>query len=97
MILTVVVLSVVLALAAALAFTAWYRASRILRLRYRKTVVVTLRSGPAFRGVLFDADQHVVVLRSAELLAEGATTAHPVGVDGELLILRTEVLYVQVP
>lgn len=73
----------------------WFRSQRCLRGRYRSTVIVTLKTGRAFRGVLFDADDGTLVLRNAE-------TAEPdgsklVSVDGEVLVDRSQVEFVQRP
>jgi len=61
----------------------------------RKTVIVTLKSGMAFRGVLFDADPETIVLRNAEAVEAG--TDLPVKVDGEVLIDRSQVEFMQRP
>ncbi len=69
---------------------------RLLRQRLRRRVVLTLKSGEAFSGVLFDADRESVILREAEALGAGARGAN-VGVDGEVLVLRADVSYMQLP
>ena len=56
-------------------------------------VIVTLRSGEAFSGLLADMDEKTVLLHSAEAFGEG----RKVPVDGELLIPRGDVLYFQRP
>lgn len=66
----------------------------ILRDRVRSVVVVTLKTGEAYRGVLWDADHHALVLRNAHALAHGGER---IVVDGELLVLRTDVAYMQRP
>lgn len=63
------------------------------RLHYR--VVVTLKSGAAFHGVLWETDRVALVLRDAQAVPDG--TQAPVGVDGELLLLWADVDYVQRP
>ena len=91
---------VVLVLASSLWLTAligalsWFRSQRCLRGRYRSSVIVTLKSGLAFRGVLFDADAGTVVLRKAEAM-DGQNA--PLPVDGEVLLLRSEIEFVQRP
>jgi hypothetical protein len=72
----------------------WFRSQRCLRGRYRSTVIVTLKTGMAFRGVLFDADAGTLVLRSAQAIADGAA---PLTVDGEVLVDRSEVDFLQRP
>lgn len=67
----------------------------VINHRIRSTVIVTLKGGTSFRGVLFDHDRDAVVLRNAEHLVEGADRATPV--DGELLVLLADVLFIQLP
>lgn len=68
-------------------------ADRLMDGLYVERVVVTLRSGEAFSGLLADKDDKSLLLRSAESLTSGKA----VPVDGELLIPRADVLYVQQP
>lgn len=72
------------------------RPSRLLRDRLRRRVIVTLHSGDAFRGVLFEADRDVWVLREAEALGVGENRSNLL-VDGELLVLAVDIAYVQMP
>lgn len=65
---------------------------RVLRARAKKVVVVTLRSGATFRGVLVESDAEALVLKRTEALGDGT-----VPVDGELIVLRTEVDFIQAP
>lgn len=64
-----------------------------LRKRVRKDVIVTLKEGSTFRGVLFEADRVALVLRNVEHLVAGADRATPV--DGELIVLAGDVLFMQ--
>lgn len=73
----------------------WFRSQRCLRGRYRSTVIVTLKTGTAFRGVLFDSDPASLVLRNAEILSQGVKA--PVPVDGEVLMQFNEVEFIQRP
>jgi hypothetical protein len=66
---------------------------RVLRDRVFRTAIVTLKAGSSFRGVLYSHDREAMVLRNVEHLAEGADKPTPV--DGELVVLLTEVLYLQ--
>lgn len=68
---------------------------RLIREHLRRKVVVTLKSGDAFEGVLFAADSEALVLRNATVLEAGGTDRVPVPVDGELLLLRPDVAYLQ--
>lgn len=69
---------------------------RLLRQRLRRKVIVTLKSGDAFSGVLFEVDPESIVLRDVEAPGAG-TRGATVPVDGELLILRCDVAYMQLP
>lgn len=73
----------------------WFRSQRCLRGRYRSTVIVTLKTGTAFRGVLFDSDPGSLVLRNAEILSQGVKA--PLSVDGEVLMQFSEVEFIQRP
>lgn len=66
----------------------------LLEQRLRELVVVTLKTGAAFRGVLVDADDKVWVLRNAEALS---ADQRPVPVDGEVVILVADVAYANKP
>ena len=61
------------------------------RLHYR--VLVTLKDGTAFEGVLWESDKQALILRDANAV-QGA---RQVPVDGELLVLWADVSYVQRP
>lgn len=69
----------------------------LLEQRMRQQVIVTLKTGEAFRGVLFEHDDEVFVLRDAEQvgIADGRPTV--TAVDGELVLLVSEVAYCQRP
>lgn len=70
-------------------------ADRLLRERLREYVVVTLKSGEAFGGVLYGADSRSFVLRDAKALTDAS--ARPVPVDGELILPRDQIDYFQRP
>lgn len=61
------------------------------RLHYR--VVVTLKDGQAFVGVLWETDKQALILRDAAAVSD----QREVGVDGELLLLWADVMYIQRP
>ena len=62
----------------------------------RRQVIVTLKTGEAFAGILYDVDKELLVLRKASMLdAPNAGDRAPV--DGEVLVLREEVAYLQLP
>lgn len=67
---------------------------RVLRDRVRQRVLLTLKSGDAFAGVLWEWDREAFVLRNASQLSPGIA---PVDVDGELVVLADDVSYLQFP
>lgn len=79
------------------AFYAWRStATGLLNERRRRRVLVTLKTGEAFSGVLFAVDRDAIVLREAVAVAYGARSEN-VAVDGEALILRSDIAYLQLP
>lgn len=87
---------VVLAVCALLlvAAVAWHAVDVLgtRRLMTRKKVLVNLRSGRAMTGVMWSRKGRVLVLKSAELI-EGV---EPVPMDGDVVIDRDQIEYVQV-
>lgn len=67
--------------------------NRVLKQRVMRTTIVTLKAGSSFRGVLFAHDREAIVLRNVEHLVEGADKPTPV--DGELVVLAADVLFMQ--
>lgn len=68
------------------------------RAHLRKRVVVNTTGGEGFRGLLFDADGPLLLLRDAELLGEGGKALpSPQPLDGEVIIELKRVAWVQVP
>lgn len=70
-------------------------ADRLVRHRVREKVIVTMKSGEAFMGVLVDADGRSFILRDAKALTDASD--RPVSVDGELVLDRTHIDYMQRP
>lgn len=68
-------------------------AAGVLESKLRQTVLVTLKSGEAFRGVLFEHDAVSLLLRNVQLMS--AATQTVTAVDGELVVLWENVSYVQ--
>lgn len=60
---------------------------------YRQTVIANLKSGRAFRGVLWEQTGGFLVLKRAELLKERQA---PSPVDGEVLVPLVDVEFMQV-
>ena len=75
-----------------------WRGSRrgLLAQRRVRRVIVTLKSGEAFGGLLYAADRECVVLREAEALAFRPDQSNVI-VEGEALIFRADVAYIQLP
>ena len=69
----------------------------IVKNHMRRKVVVTLNTGEGFGGVLFSADSEAIVLRDAVLLDGNGTDRTASPVDGELLVLRPQIAYLQFP
>jgi small nuclear ribonucleoprotein (snRNP)-like protein len=88
---------VAISLAVLVAAVAWgverWKRESALQGRMRREVIVTLKTGESFSGVMFERDAVVMVLRNAVDLQPNA----PVPVDGELLVRWAEVAYVQLP
>jgi small nuclear ribonucleoprotein (snRNP)-like protein len=70
--------------------------ARILPSRMRERVIVTLKSGESFAGVLFSHDNKALVLRETEALGVGEKRTNLV-LDGELIVLLRDVAYIQKP
>lgn len=64
--------------------------------RMRSRVIVTLKSGASFDGVLFSADDRVWVLRDVAALGAGDRGSN-VPVDGEVLVMVADIEYCQKP
>ena len=67
----------------------------LMRQRRKRRVIVTLKDELAFSGILYAIDLDWVVLREAEALAFGHREAN-VAVDGELILQRRDIDYLQV-
>lgn len=76
------------------AWTWWHSTHGALHARAKRTVIVTLKTGEAFRGVLYSSDRDCLVLRDAVAVAYGPN-AENVVVEGEAVLLRSNVAYLQ--
>lgn len=61
-----------------------------------RTAIVNLKTGTAFRGIVWRRRGGYIVLRKAELIAEEGATSQPRPVDGEVMIERANVDFIQV-
>jgi small nuclear ribonucleoprotein (snRNP)-like protein len=66
----------------------------LFRQRLRKQVIVTLKDGQAFAGILYDVDPDIVVLRNSASVGDHGER---VPVDGEVLLQRSEIAFYQLP
>lgn len=62
----------------------------------RASIVVTMKTGETFSGVLWEETPREIVLRNAKGLGM-AERGEPLPVDGELLIFVDDIAYVQKP
>jgi len=69
--------------------------NHVLKSRLHYRVIVTLKSGAAFQGVLWEQDRQALVLRDAEAIP--GSNQQSVPVDGELVVLVADVDYIQKP
>jgi small nuclear ribonucleoprotein (snRNP)-like protein len=69
----------------------------ILKKCLRHRVIVTLKSGMAFGGILYEQDTEALVLKEASLLEANGTDRVHTPADGAIVILRADVDYVQLP
>lgn len=69
---------------------------RALKQRLKSRVIVTLHSGEAFDGVLWETDRDAWVLKNATALAAGPDRSN-VPLDGEVVLLTAEISYAQRP
>lgn len=58
----------------------------------RRSGIVNLKSGRTFRGIIWKQSGPLIVLRHAEMLEVGR---QPVPVDGEVVIQRDEIDFIQ--
>ena len=94
---TILLAALLIVSALAVAVMAWRSTTTGLLIeRRRRRVLVTLKTGEAFSGVLFAVDRDAIVLRDAVAVAYGARSEN-VAVDGEALILRPDIAYLQLP
>lgn len=70
--------------------------NRVIKSRRRERFLVTTKDGAAFSGVLVEADDKALVLRQAEALG-AADDKSNVPLDGEVIVLLSDVAYMQKP
>lgn len=67
----------------------------VLRRRRLKRIIVTLKSGATFDGVLWEHDSEAWVLRNAEVIGLGKADRVPV--DGEVVLMVKDIDFTQRP
>lgn len=70
--------------------------SRLLRQRLRARVVVTMKSGQSFDGVLYEIDPQAWFLRDAAAIGAGEKGVN-LPLDGEVVLLTSEIAFAQRP
>lgn len=70
--------------------------SRVLNTRLRERVVVTTKTGQAFAGILYSADDKAIVLKQASAIGV-AEDKSDVDLDGEWIVLTSNVDWIQRP
>jgi small nuclear ribonucleoprotein (snRNP)-like protein len=70
--------------------------NRLLKARLREKFLVTTKDGATFSGVLYAADSQALVLRQAEALGAASDKSN-VPLDGEVIVLLSDVAYLQKP
>lgn len=65
---------------------------RVLRGRHRRKVIITCKDGGSWRGVLWQSDRRMVVLRNTDRLSSSDGS---VAVDGEVLLHRADIEFLQ--
>jgi len=63
-----------------------------------KRAIVNLKSGTVFRAVVYQQTGPWLILRQAEILEDRGTAVKgsPPAMDGEVLVMRTDIDFVQV-
>lgn len=59
----------------------------------RRKCLVSCKDGQTYSGVLWSADRGCFVLKNASVIGDGGTAA----LDGEVLLMRSDVAFVQIP
>lgn len=90
-----IALAAAIVIATTAAVWCWWRSTHgELHVRAKRRVIVTLLSGEAFTGILYASDRDCLVLREAEAIGYGSD-ARNVVVEGEAVLLRSNVAYLQ--
>lgn len=63
--------------------------------REREQIVVTMKTGETFSGVLWEETEREIILRGAAGVS--MDRGNDIGIDGELLVFVSDIAYVQKP
>lgn len=72
------------------------KSSRLLRQRLLSRVVVTMKNGQSFEGLLYQLDSGVWFLRDASAVGAGEKGTN-LPLDGEVVLLAAEIAFAQRP
>jgi small nuclear ribonucleoprotein (snRNP)-like protein len=72
------------------------RSSRLLRERLLTRLIVTLKNGQSFEGVLYELDDRAWFLRDACAIGAGEKNTN-LPLDGEVVLLTSEIAFAQRP
>jgi len=61
-----------------------------------KTVIINLKSGSAFKGLIYKVDGGFMIIKDSALLSDRGQHMGEKRIDGELVLLLSEVDFVQV-
>lgn len=70
-----------------------FRRDRLMKRLARCRILVTLKTGEAFDGILWDIDRYTMVL--ADSKAYPANGGDPIPADGKVYLARSDVAYLQ--
>jgi small nuclear ribonucleoprotein (snRNP)-like protein len=86
-----------LASAVLLFFFLWWIQTRLFMSLVKERLVITLKNGETFEGLLIEHDRKVVKLVEARALTISGGGNPSAPIDGELYLIRSEVNYMQRP
>ena len=73
------------------------RTDRVLKSLIKEKFLVSMVDGTAIEGLLIDADDKIIHLANCEQVVVNDSSTNRFKVDGQVLIPRTNVLYMQKP
>ena len=73
------------------------RTDRVLKSLIKEKFLVSMVDGTAIEGLLIDADDKIIHLANCEQVVVKDSSTNRFKVDGQVLIPRTNILYMQKP